>query len=53
MKSSTGLINLLERLRIKPTLDRDKDIQLAKEVMPRQYDKITQQPFNPAIRNKL
>jgi hypothetical protein len=40
MKSGNGLIELLVRLGITPTLDRAKDIQLAKVEMNKQRNKV-------------
>ena len=39
MKTSRGLVELLERLGIKPTLDRAKDIELAKAGMIKPFTK--------------
>lgn len=37
--TSDGLIALLKRKGITPTGDRDKDLELAKSVMPKPYSK--------------
>jgi len=37
--TSDGLIALLKRKGINPTGDRDKDLELAKSVMPKPYSK--------------
>lgn len=37
--SSDGLITLLKRKGITPTGDRDKDLELAKSIMPKPYKK--------------
>ena len=39
MKTGKGMIELLERLGIKPTFDRAKDIQLAKAGMLKPFNK--------------
>ena len=40
MKTSQGLIELLQRLGIKPTFDRVKDIELAKIKMPKPFNEL-------------
>ena len=42
VKSSPGLIALLERNGVKPTGDSDKDIKLARSFMPKSYKRTGQ-----------